>query len=119
MGMKRTLVKTGTWILVVLFLSYYVSATMFYHTHYFNWGTVTHSHPYFPFDKDSANHTHTPAQCQVISFLTNLLLIFSIISVFICKTVIVQKIYLRVRSFTSCFNIIFSPLRAPPLFICK
>ena len=113
--MKRTLVKTGTWMLIMLFLSYYVSISTFYHTHHFNWGTVTHSHPYVPFGQGSANHTHTPIQCQTISVLSNLLLIFSVISVFIFKTGIVQKIYVRVYSFISCFKPIFSSLRAPPV----
>ena len=31
-------------------MSYYFSTTLFYHTHHFQWGTVTHSHPYIPFE---------------------------------------------------------------------
>ncbi|MDR3268208.1 MAG: hypothetical protein LBT83_03985, partial [Tannerella sp.] len=60
--MKRTLIKTGKWMLVVLFLSYYVSATSFYHTHYYSWGTVTHSHFYFPFGDNPVQHNHTQNQ---------------------------------------------------------
>ena len=105
-------------MLVMLFLSYYLSTTMFYHTHHFYWGTVTHSHPYLPFDKDTANHTHTPLQCQSISFLSNILLTVIVAAVVICKTIIVQKIYARVYSLKSRFQQIFSPLRAPPATIC-
>jgi hypothetical protein len=103
-------------MLVVLFLSYYVSSTMFYHTHHFFWGTVTHSHPYFPANKDADNHSHTPAQCQTISLLTNLLLIAIVAAVFFCATTIVQRIYFRVHTFKSLFRPVFSPLRAPPVF---
>ena len=118
--MKQSLIKMAKGMLVVLFLSYYVSSTMFYHTHHFFWGSVTHSHPYFPAsDTDAANHSHTPAQCQAISLLTNLLLIFTVAAVFLCKTTIVQRIYTRVHTFKSCFQALFSPLRAPPVFICQ
>ena len=106
-------------MLVILFLSYYISTSMFYHTHYFYWGTVTHSHPYFPFDKNSANHTHTPFQCQTIGVLSNLLLVFFVAAAFVCKTVVVRKIYSRVHTYKSRFQPLFSPLRAPPVFICK
>ena len=48
--MKQGLVKIAKWLMVVLFMSYYFSTTLFYHTHHFQWGTVTHSHPYIPFE---------------------------------------------------------------------
>ena len=117
--MSRELAKTGRWMLVILFLSYYISTTMFYHTHHFYWGTVTHSHPYFPFDKNSTNHTHTPAQCLTINILSALLLTFFVASAIICRTDVVKKIIIRVHSYKSLFQVVFSPLRAPPVFICK
>ena len=117
--MKKSLIKTGKWMIIILFIGYYVSITSFYHTHYFWWGTVTHSHPYLPSDGDTQNHSHTPIQCQAISFLSFLLLTFSVASVVIFKAVVVKKIYVRVHSYKSLFQPIFSPLRAPPVFICK
>ena len=106
-------------MLVILFLSYYISTVAFYHTHYFNWGTVTHSHPYFPFDKDSANHTHTPIECQTISLLSNLVLAVAVAAVFFSRPIIIQKIYVWVRSFVSHSQLRYFHLRAPPVFICK
>ena len=117
--MREMLVKTGKWMIIILFLGYYISTTAFYHTHYFSWGTVTHSHPYLPFDSETPSHSHTPTQCQAISLLSFLLLIFSIASVVVCKTVVVKKIYIRGNIYKSRFQQIFSPLRAPPVFICK
>ena len=117
--MKRTLVNTGKWMLVILFLSYYISTTMFYHSHHFYWGMVTHSHPYFPFDKNPANHTHTPLQCQEIDFLSNIVLTCFIIAAFVFKSTLIERIYIPVRRYKSYSRQIFSPLRAPPVFICK
>ena len=117
--MKHTLVNIGKWMLVILFLSYYISTTMFYHTHDFNWGTVTHSHPYLPSNSEAPSHTHTPVQCQTISFLSYLLLTLSFVAAFFCNIGIVKKIYIRIYSCKSLFQPVFSPLRAPPVFICK
>ena len=116
--MRQKLINTGKWMMLILFLGYYISVTSFYHTHYFSWGTVTHSHPYFPSKSDTSNHSHTPVQCQTISVLSFLILTFTIAAGFICKTVIVTRIYTRVRSIKSLYQSVFSPLRAPPVFIC-
>lgn len=56
---------------VVLFLSYYGGSTLFNHTHHYDWGDVTHSHPYAP----SSSHTHSTASLFTISVLTTLLFI--------------------------------------------
>ena len=117
--MKRTLVKTAKWMLVMLFLSYYISSTMLYHTHDFEWGTVTHSHPYLPFDSDASNHSHTLVQCQAISFLSYLLLALTFVVAFFYAANSVKIIFIRIFSCKSLFQPLFSPLRAPPVFICK
>jgi len=117
--MKRTLVNTGKWMLVILFLNYYISSTMFYHTHHFNWGTVTHSHPYLPFGKTTTNHTHTPFQCQTISVLSNIILTCLVVAAFIFKLTQIKRIYIPVYRYKSYCPLIFSPLRAPPVLICK
>ena len=117
--MRQTLIKACKWMIIILFIGYYVSITSFYHTHYFAWGTITHSHPYLPSENDTPNHSHTPIQCQAINFLSFLLLTFSIASVVIFKSVVVKKIYVKTHNYKSLFQPIFSPLRAPPVFICK
>ena len=117
--MRQALVKAGKWLIIILFIGYYISITSFYHTHHFYWGTVIHSHPYLPSDNDTTNHSHTQAQCLAINFLSLLLLTLSVASVFICKTVVIKKIYFRTNSYKSLFQPLFSPLRAPPVFICK
>lgn len=57
-------------LLVALFATYYCETTLFVHTHTFFWGTVTHSHPYWP----SANHGHDQSECQAISLLSIILI---------------------------------------------
>jgi hypothetical protein len=112
--MRQTIVKTGKWMLVVLFLGYYLSATSFYHTHYFSWGTVTHSHMFFPFgDNPTANHSHTPRQCVTIQLLSQIILTFLTVAV-LFKVAQVCRIYIFVRRYVSHIRLIALPLRAPP-----
>lgn len=61
---------------VALFLSYYGGATLFTHTHSFEWGEVTHSHPYMP----SGAHSHTAAGVQLIHSLSSVLFIVSAVA---------------------------------------
>jgi hypothetical protein len=111
--MKQALIKTGKWMLVVLFLSYYLSATSFYHTHYYSWGTVTHSHFCFPFGDNTQQHNHTQAQCQTIQFLSSIVLACLAIAA-IYKLTQIQQIFIPVRPHQSYVHLIASPLRAPP-----
>lgn len=53
-------------VFLVLYMCHHLSFNFFYHTHYFSWGTVTHSHPYIP-SGGSSDHTHTPVQCSFIN----------------------------------------------------
>ena len=117
--MRKTLINAGKWMIIILFIGYYISITSFYHTHYFWWGTVTHSHPYWPSEGDIPIHSHTATQCQTINILSLLLFTFSVASVLICKTVVIKRIFIREFNYKSLFQPIFSPLRAPPVFICK
>jgi hypothetical protein len=79
--MKHTLVKWIKFLPVMLFVSYYLSATCFYHSHQYSWGMVIHSHFTFP-AHDSTHHNHTESQCDTIHLLTHFVLPF-IISFFI------------------------------------
>ncbi|MDR1980416.1 MAG: hypothetical protein LBQ39_02190 [Tannerellaceae bacterium] len=104
-----------TWVAV--FLSYYLSATCFYHTHYFTWGVVTHSHLYFPFDKNAVDHTHTQNQCQVINYLSHIVLVCFSFTVFFHGKTCVRRIQHFIRFYTTHIHPVFQSLRAPPVFI--
>lgn len=52
--------------LLLLFMGYYGSITLFPHSHIVNGDLVTHSHPY-----SSSNHSHSASQLQQLSSLTN------------------------------------------------
>ena len=81
-------------LLVALFATYYCETTLFVHTHNFYWGTVTHSHPYWP----SSHHGHDQAECQAISML----------SMIVLTTITIGVI-------PACFRSLFSTLELPPL----
>ena len=117
--MSQMTVKFVKKLLVALFMSYYISSTAFYHTHNFYWGSVTHSHPYMPLDKNSENHTHTPLQCQAIHLLTNIVLTCLVVSIFVFKSTLISRIYFPVCRYKFYYSQVFSSLRAPPAFICK
>lgn len=53
-------------LFVTLYLCHYTANNFFIHTHHFNWGTVTHSHPYLPAE-GSSEHQHSAAQLHFIS----------------------------------------------------
>lgn len=112
--MKQILVKTGKWMLIVLFLSYYLSATSFYHAHYYSWGVVSHSHFTFPFGDNPAQHNHSQIQCQTIQFLSYIALAF-LITAFIFKLMKIRRTEIFVRKYKTHFYHITSPLRAPPI----
>ena len=118
--MKQRLVNIGKLLLLVLFISNYISVTAFHHTHYFSWGTVTHSHPYLPFDKSPeghANHTHhTQGECVLISILSNIVLTGGIITLTLSLSnrLFIRKIHTWVGCYKSYAYSVFSPLRAPP-----
>ncbi|HDR89380.1 MAG TPA: hypothetical protein ENN63_07110 [Bacteroidetes bacterium] len=69
--MKQHRNQTFAWLLLILFLGYYGSITLFIHTHTVNGITVTHSHPSIPFSgKSKADHQHTRQEYEVIEQLS-------------------------------------------------
>lgn len=56
-------------LLMMLFVAYYSSSTLFVHTHFIGLGRglVTHSHPYLP----DSNHSHSANEFYAIACLTN------------------------------------------------
>ena len=91
--MKQGLVKIAKWLMVVLFMSYYFSTTLFYHTHHFQWGTVTHSHPYIPFEGGMPSHSHTAEQCATIGLLSAIVLWIAVAPALLFARTIVTPIY--------------------------
>jgi hypothetical protein len=105
---------------IVLFIGYYGSITLFYHSHTINNRTIYHSHPYFPLtDADGLpiKHSHTGNELGFIQSLT-----------YFIYTFIPAFIFLRLK-FSGFFQLfvedpVFSPLvqagyslRGPPVAI--
>lgn len=90
---------------------------MFMHTHYFSWGTVTHSHPYLP---SSNGHTHTPVECQTIAVLSNFVMTAStgigmvLTVLFVLTAVLLVPPVLSLARHIQCNR----TLRAPPAIVC-
>jgi hypothetical protein len=97
-------------LLLALFVSYYANTTFFIHTHKFDWGEVTHSHPY-----TSGTHSHSIYTLQLIDNLTTtlfigggvvfFLLLFSVSKEFLCAICRQQTLNSLLAN---------NPLRAPP-----
>ena len=105
--------------MLVLYLGYYVSATSFYHIHYYKGEIIAHSHFYclHAFGGASATeHQHTPAQFQAIAFLTDIILAcvsgFSIFFIFACT----RKLYTFFRQAVVYIRLLTRRLRAPTRF---
>lgn len=112
--MKSKTIKILKCLLVALLVSYYCESTLFFHKHTFEWGTITHSHPYLP----NEGHSHTATECQTIEALTNL--IFVATSVTFCALVFSVTIRFRTPGLHSIERQILENIsgRAPPLSIC-
>jgi len=112
--MKGFTKRTGAGLLMWLFISYYVSTTAFVHTHYFAWGTVTHSHPYNPFGDSPLKHNHTQAECFNIASLSHfgatvvatVTLCFVAAFIMVVVTPVLAEVHKRCG--------LFIALRAPP-----
>ncbi|KKY62708.1 hypothetical protein [Tannerella forsythia] len=83
MNMTRTVKKITTIWLLILFIGYAGSTTLFYHTHRINGRWITHSHPYSD-APDTGNHTHTSAGFVTITSL-NAWLILAFLPGAFCK----------------------------------
>ncbi|MEG1463788.1 MAG: hypothetical protein RSC11_02650 [Mucinivorans sp.] len=112
--MRKRAFNILKYLLVALFVSYYAESTLFFHTHTFSWGTVTHSHPYMP----SAAHSHTTTECQTIQLLTNLVFT-STGTIFVAVTFRVITLLYRPRLHSwARYLLENTSLRGPPLSIC-
>lgn len=115
--MHRILRKIAGIFLVALFVSYYCECTLFVHTHYFQWGKVTHSHPFLP---SAGGHSHTEAECQTIASLSDIAVTSSAGAGFTFTVLFVLTAVILVRPVHSTVRHLRSsrPQRAPPAFIC-
>ena len=103
--MKQGLVKIAKWLMVVLFMSYYFSTTLFYHTHHFQWGTVTHSHPYIPFEGGMPSHSHTAEQCATIGLLSAIVLWIAVAPAFLFAVRFAPSFAWHFAQGPSCFHL--------------
>ena len=61
------------YILTLLFIAYYFSCTLFYHTHKLETGNITHSHPF-----SNQEHSHNNNAYHAINNLSTILFIVAL-----------------------------------------
>lgn len=117
--MNKWFYKIFRYFLLILFLGYYGSITLFNHAHIVNGVTIVHSHPYKHGASDkSANHNHTSKQLVLINSLSD----FSLTVLFFVLALIALRLITSIFAIRLRANIYFNPfcffnysLRAPPL----
>jgi hypothetical protein len=105
------------YLLLVLFVEYYGSNTLFNHTHTVNGAIITHSHPFNPFKGKSPNHHHTPNEFLLITFLFHALhtILFSAFFLLVAKTFTEIVLCKRRKIFINHAFLYSNGLRAPPV----
>lgn len=73
-------------ILLLLFISYYSSITLFWHVHKLGTTTIVHSHPF-----GNAQHPHSAAQYDLIKILTETAGFIGFAGFYIAKVLQVRK----------------------------
>lgn len=102
--------------LLVLFLGYYASITLFTHAHTVDNITVVHSHPYNPFSNDN-RHTHTVNEIVLISILSYFIATITYSFFLFTSTTIQFKLHRIVRKKPGYKSLHFfksNNFRAPP-----
>lgn len=119
--MKRRIKKIMGYLLLILFLGYYGSITLFTHTHIVNGVIIVHSHPFSSGNqKNPISHQHTANSFTLIQFLshffaTALFLLFSIeVYKEVLKKCVLQK---NGENYSNLSFLCSNGLRAPPLNI--
>lgn len=69
-GLKKQVKKLPGYILLVLFLGYYGSITLFYHSHIVFGDTIVHSHPYKTNGQGLPSHSHSEKGYITIQLLS-------------------------------------------------
>lgn len=116
--MKRWRKHLLKYSLIILFLGYYGSITLFSHTHYENGKAITHSHPYKPSNDDkSQSHQHAQHEFVLISLLTHFFTTALFIVLSITAAKITTHILVRKREEAFLCNSLYLPcgMRGPPI----
>ncbi len=105
-------------LLLILFLGYWGSITLFPHAHILDGVTIVHSHPYNPFSKENpSGHHHSKAEFVLISQLSHFLTTALSIVLYSILVKILSVIFLTKRE-KDVYRYIFicsNGLRAPPI----
>lgn len=119
--MKYWFKKIMRYFLLILFLGYYGSITLFTHTHILNGVTIVHSHPFNSgTEKNPIKHQHTANGFLLIQFLSHFLTTVSFLTFSIGILKAVLRKYILQKNDENLFNricICSNGLRAPPLNI--
>jgi len=106
------------YFLLLLFLGYYGSITLFTHTHILSGGTIVHSHPFSSgTGKNPINHQHTTNGYVLIQLLSTFLTTVSFFAFSfeahkaVLKKYIIQK---NEENFSNLSFLCSNGLRAPP-----
>lgn len=110
------------YFLAILFIVYYVSITLFYHSHIINGVTVSHSHFYWTHTDSNGkpvNHSHSQDEYIFIKIITQF--ITTAVSGFIIFRMflmVLNQYQIPLKEFVfSAYNRPGYSLRAPPLFM--
>jgi hypothetical protein len=117
--LKNRFKRIYGYFLLILFLGYYGSITLFYHSHIVNGDTIVHSHPSRTNSHGVPIHSHTDKGFITVHLLSCFVVSF-ILVYFNFRTIapIVNKIVLKTKqgSANHTFYYLYS-LRGPPLDI--
>jgi hypothetical protein len=107
------------YVLLILFLWYYVSITLFTHTHTVNGVLIVHSHLYNPFSGNKpVNHQHSANGFVLIQLLSHFLTTVTFFGfLFEVYQTDLRKYILKKNdgNFSGLFFLCSNGLRAPPL----
>ncbi len=119
--LKPQLKKILRFLLLLLFLGFYGSATLFPHSHIAGGVTIVHSHPYLPVKgKNPVNHQHTTNEYILIQLLSSFAATVTFITFCVETYKAISKVIVLRRVEQRKTSLIFlrsNGLRAPPVII--
>lgn len=105
-------------ILPIIFINYFISISLFTHTHVINGVTIVHSHPYTTDDHGNPTHSHTGAEIQLIHTLstfysTSIIVLCILLGLFLTKE---RRLYTKPpKAIPIITTLGLSRLRPPPV----
>ena len=118
--MKKVCLKILRLLLLVLFLGYLSSATMFMHTHYINGVAVVHSHPYQSSSDGTSGHQHSNKVFLLIAVLSHFSALVAIIGVGFISVRFFYKykqFITREKAYIEIIHCAAFGFRAPPILV--